>query len=215
MKKILCFMMFAICFASYSYGQTEKGDIMIDPSISFNIGGKNNQPDLKDYAGDLENKSFGLGFNPSAAYFVIDNLAIGVGLDYRYDRMKSIQTDPNVHIEALSNTNRFGLRVYGKYYFGKEKFRPFIGAGVCLGKEVQKLENYYKDFEGEDEYNRVLDSDYISYSLYPGLAYFINDNVSLDLMLKYAYNRKHGNGIRNGKQFDHQVSLDFGISIYL
>lgn len=219
MKKTLFLMMLAVCFTSWTYGQTEKGRFMIDPSISLNIGGGNmttvyNSLNRK----DSKETKFGFYVDPSAAYFIADNLAIGIGLLYDYDYNKDEYKDEQATYETVNNYHSFGLTTYAKYYFGKGKLRPFAGLSLNIGKTISITDySTYPEpmsLVEEDSDRDLNERDYIGYSVYPGVAYFLNDHISFDLMLKYRYNRSKWSYSGGDRDIEHLVSLGFGVSIF-
>ena len=132
----------------------------------------------------IENNSnlFEINLNPSFGIFIQDNFALGGSLAIEYQRMRG------------SSGTAFSLLPFGRYYFGKpDSYQFFVEAGLGL---VLQGNNFRSDNDTG-----------LRYQLGPGMAFFLSDNISLDLQLLFD---------RIGGDFDtNQLGLFFGFQIYL
>lgn len=151
MKKNI--VMIAFLFLSMqSYAQTEKNKLM--------LGGNINYSSVK--TGSLNVKNTTLNLSPSVGYFVGDNLAVGVNINYSQEKFAHI----------TQNSLSFGP--FARYYFGKhDKLKPFgqIGLGLFSGKhQVNLIDTNVKGS---------------TYHIGLGAAYFITKNVALEGFFQY------------------------------
>ena len=125
-----------------------------------------------------------LSLNPSYGVFIQDNLAIGGTLGLEYQKLGS------------SSSTALSLLPFGRYYFGETGSYQFF-AEAALGLYLQGQKNNF----GSDNETALR------FQLGPGVAFFLSENVSLDLQLLYD---------RIGGNFDFgRMGLFFGFQVYL
>ena len=169
MRNILVTLVLLTLVSAGVQAQTEKGRWTAGAQVgNLRYSGNNVQYRSRNFSGSL---------SPSAGYFVANNLAVGVSLPVTYTRNYSI-IPGNVNNDA-SGFN-IELSPFVRYYVGSAKLRPFLNASVGF----QHLWSVYKGF-GTTETQRY-DAGYTTYSAGGGVAYFINNTVSLDASLTYA-----------------------------
>ena len=97
---------------------------------------------------------------PIISYFFIDDLSFGLNLSYQYNKTENeVGNDPGTIEQTF-------IGPIGKYYFGKEDFRPFVFADYLF------LAGDY--FEGGE------------FGFGAGIMYHATGNIGLNLQLKYG-----------------------------
>lgn len=129
MKKLIlsAAAVFALTFANAQEGDSNggfaQGDLFATGSIGFN----------SDKMDDAKGSNF--YFRPEVGYFLTENIALGLGLDFGSAK--------NDGLDAYSDTyktNNFNAEVFGRYYFTPEsQFSLFGQLGIGFGNV--KMEN--------------------------------------------------------------------------
>jgi len=137
-----------------------------------------------------ENNSFNFSISPDAGYMFTD--AFGMGLSLLY---------------SISNSddykeNNLGIGPYARYYFNKEMVSPFL-TGIF---EYEKKTTHYN---GEKKIN----NSYLGAAFGPGIAFFINNHVSLEAMLTYKHLVAKDKG--GGAYKKNNLDLIIGFQVYL
>lgn len=193
MNKILALVVSVLFLAASSFGQTEKGKFVLDQNISTGfIADKHDDKGFSYDGQEVVSKStnFEIEFNPSVGYFIIDNLAIGSGINFNYSYSKDDDIKGAVTQTNINKNYTYMLTPFAKYYIGETKLRPYVGAQLNVGWGVHKHE-YSRDpvltyFPTSDDKTRAVSS-VIGFQVNPGVSYFISDRVSLDLNVYYKY----------------------------
>ena len=167
MKKLFLFA--AVIFASASYAQTEKGNWFAgsDLGLSYTsetIKGK--------YDGtEMTNKTEStLKFTPNINYFVIDNLAVGLGLEYTNIKTKGVSDSKNMFTIAPNATYFFPLSA---------NLAPFVGAKV----------GYAMASAGSSDANKYNG---LVFGGKAGIAYFVNQGAAITGYVGYdSYSLKN------------------------
>jgi hypothetical protein len=159
MKKLLL-SIFAVAALGFStQAQTEKGKIMLGGNLAFDS-------QKSDAANSKANTSFEIV--PSVGYFVSDNIAVGTGIGYSYD--KNIGTTKN---EA------FVVSPFGRYYTNISEQFKFFGQ---LAVPMQFGSAHAVDAQG-DEGAKLGKSTQIGVALSPGFAFFPTKKIGIELAL--------------------------------
>ena len=80
MKKFL--LIVAVAFASATYAQTEKGNWMVGSDLALSFNSVKETPRYDGTSGNVTTQNT-FKFVPNLNYFVINNLAVGLGLEYQ------------------------------------------------------------------------------------------------------------------------------------
>lgn len=153
------------CFITAT-AQTEKGRFAISGKTNMSAMFAKTSLVLDSAAGEKQNS---MAFNADAgcAYFVADNLALGVTGSFQYTRTDADNAIGYVHSYTA------GVIPAVTYFFPlKGNLKPNITAGA----------GYMWIFASG------LDAKGLSLNVAPGISYFANRNVSLDLGVQYSYN---------------------------
>ena len=90
----------ALTFASQA--QTEKGKFIVGGGLGFDT----------ESVKDTDNKSTSFNIMPSAGYFVADNIAVGVGLGYQWNKAE-YNAESSIAEQASSS---FAVAPFGRWY---------------------------------------------------------------------------------------------------
>jgi opacity protein-like surface antigen len=196
MKKLLFAAAFAVLgfTANAQEEQTfgfAKGDIFMTGSVGFG----------SESTGDLKTNVFTIA--PKAAYFVSDNIAVGLGLGFTSGKEENGLAEEKVNV--------FGVDAFGRYYFTPaNQFSLFAELG--LGYDSV---NYETTAGGT-----TVDSDSAQFgaNLGAGLNYFVSSHFSIEAgvaVLGYSTNDNGGNGAESTDSFSFGgdwTNVTFGVN---
>lgn len=173
------FMVGALVMSTLTFGQeesvtspTSKGKIILGGSSSFNFASQKSTFKSDDFETDQgTNTSFSLA--PSTGFFVVDNLAIGAALSFSSSKFKNDEFDSESTNTALT------FLPFVRYYFSEGNIKPFLQGSAGLGSSNFKEDS---EFSEESEFKSSI----FAYGFDGGVAFFLNDNVSIDLGIGYA-----------------------------
>lgn len=154
----------------FSFSQTQEGSILARGAFTVNFNNVKQEVDNNTRRlGSLTT----LEFNPAAGFFIIDGIAIGVGLDWQRQSAKDPDNKRNVE-------HSLTLGPFGRFY---TELGPFFQAQISFGGGSEK--------ERPDGGPEVVNSFGIfSWGIGLGYPYFLNDNISMEPLLLYrARNR--------------------------
>lgn len=182
MKKILLSTLVAVITFTTAKSQTQKD--------WYIIGGQLSDLSLNFQEG---NTQFALNLMPRVAWFVKDNFAVGgevlIGLNTA---------------KGYTQFN-YGIGPIARYYLPQRdltitsKTRFFLDANAGIyGQNVKTTGNPSTSTNG------------LGLGIGPGLAYFINQNIALETLLKYKVNVGFGNSTTNNN-----IGLSIGFQIHL
>ncbi len=177
-KSIIAFLMLLITAGTYA--QFNKGRMLVGGQVSFT-----NTP-------NSEFKGNALSLTPQFGYFVINNLAVGAGINFNAQKNKSDNY-------TYSNTS-MQFQPFVRYYF---KPGIFLHGSYGIGDGKAK--------SGSEEY---------SYNIYSwtgsaGYAIFLNDHVAIEPMLGYKWNTVNDKGTDGAKTSSSSLYFQIGFQIYL
>ncbi len=161
MKKYVFVAVLLVASISISFGQTEKGRFSISGAsdLSFISAKTKGYYDGKKLgSADVSN----FGFETSASYFVVDNLAIGLGIGFESSKFDEVKE------------SSFIVGPMARYYFGASKMKPYLGASLGFGSGKVPVEGKTEKFKQ------------FGWDAEAGVAIFLNDFVALDLGLSYG-----------------------------
>lgn len=186
MKKLLPVIIVMIASLIESNAQTSQG------SLSF--GGSIGVTNSKDEDAGEDTQNFQFRFQPSAGYFVIDNLMVGLNLSLTVEKEDD-------GLGGDDKVNTFLVGPFARYYkfTSNEKFAFFGQAGMQFGTRTNRPDGQNESKEG-------------SFNIYlsPGFSYFFNEHWAMDLTLEgisfssYDPNKDNDN--------DKYTEFNFGVS---
>ena len=192
MKQIFTLVISCLYFSTIS-AQTEKGKFALsaktDASMMFGRtrvvvdSGLGQKQDTRAFSANL-----------GVAYFVANNLAVGISGSFKYSRVEADFSS------FYYQTYTAGVIPTVTYFFPlKGKIKPSLSAGV----------GYLWLFTTN------LDSDGLSLNVAPAVSFFINRNISFDLGVQYSYSDlKDKSGSSDLKYKQQTIGILAGLSIY-
>src|SRR3954451_1345667 len=157
MKKIFTLLVVALCIATISQAQLQRGNILVGGDlVGFEFGLK-------------KGSNTDISLTPKAMWFIHDNIAVGAYIKFGLLTAKDQGTDIT-----------YGVGPIGRYYINDQKVnllqhgRWFFEGNV--GIEGSNLSNG----NGENSSTNGL-----GIGVGPGYAYFITPNIGLETLLKY------------------------------
>ncbi len=194
MKKLLLFV--TIAFLSYTVNaQTEKGKWIISGSTSISYATTNLTLEFEgeEISDDTKGSIFSL--TPSVGYFVINNLAVGLDLSFASTNNDNGTTDVT--------TSSFSSILGGTYYFeAGDKFKPFVGLGAGL----------ITTSSGDDD---ALKSNGLALRGRGGLAYFVNQSLSIDFSVLYLNTNQKNKENSDLVSKNSSIAVGLGFSLFL
>jgi opacity protein-like surface antigen len=185
---------------------TRKGRIIGIVAFNFRNGDVTQKHSA--FVTDTKIKNNTLGFDLNAGYTIIDNLSIGLSVGINYDKSKNefddlVGSPGTAHTEEEKVTTSFYM-FQSRYYFLKEKFKPFVGAAI--GYNAQDITGSSKNNTANTNY--ALSGGGLVWRLSGGLAYFINDNVGFNIAYSYASMNNDKTGSGTYGTFDYDFTAD-------
>jgi outer membrane protein len=153
-----------------SFSQTQEGSILARGAFTINFNSVKQEVDNSTRKlGSLTT----LEFNPSAGFFIIDGVAVGIAMDWQRQSAKDSDNKRNVE-------HSLTLGPFGRFY---TELGPFFQAQFSFGGGSEKERP-----EGGPEV--VSRFGIFSWGIGLGYPYFLNDKISLEPLLLYrAQNR--------------------------
>ncbi|MDJ1486068.1 outer membrane beta-barrel protein [Cytophagaceae bacterium YF14B1] len=188
----LSFFIISLLSLTDSLAQTQKGRFMLGTSMGkFNFG--------KNYTE--------LSLDVKAGYFIIDNLAIGLTPSYAY-------TSADYPNGDKQKNNAVGIGPFVRYYFGEGKLKPLLNASFLYYNSSVKA--FYAsipvpEFPG-DAYEFQFKNKYKLIQAGGGIAYFVNDNISLEGIVNYG---RYLDYESFGYEKDGELSISLGVQFFV
>ncbi|WP_075590998.1 outer membrane beta-barrel protein [Labilibacter marinus] len=185
--------------STFSFSQLNEGSIHLAGSSDFSFLSVNQKVEFDGEDTDNATKTSELKLKPSIGYFVVDNFALGLSIDYaRSKEDKDISTN-------------YLIGPYAIYYFGNSNVRPFLRGDFGYGQVIQ-------NYDGEKQKAKAF-----GYDLGGGVAVFLGNHVSLDFGIAYfnsttTYDELQLNYYSEGsevKLITDGFGVTGGISVYL
>ncbi|SEK55588.1 porin family protein [Parapedobacter koreensis] len=162
MKKLFLTLSAAIAVTFAANAQTEKGKIILGGNVSYDYS------KIK----DLDTEGHSLSIVPSAGYFVSDNLAVGTGLGYSYEK-NTVDAD----IFGSSNTvHAFSVAPFARLYKGDGNFKFFGQLSVPMAWGTAKADD-----------TKLGNIETYGVELAPGFAYFPTSKIGIELSVRGLY----------------------------
>lgn len=217
MKKL--FLTASLAFFGIISAQTENGSFII--SGQTNLGFISNTVKYKSNRQTTDGpKTNSFNFSPSAGYFILDNLALGLAFDYKSTTIKqqieifNPNTTGGYTIENTKETQTtLSIIPNATYFFSKGKTKPYLSAGAGLANTKNKS-NYTSDISSGDNFfsDSEIKSNGFIWTANGGLIFLITQNIALDLGLGYTNYSYKDNGVKtNSRAF----GANAGISVFL
>lgn len=215
MKKI--FLIAALISFSAIIAQTEKGTFVISGKTGL---GFNSTTVKYNYEGQTTNgpKTSSFTISPGVGYFIIDNLELGLELDYSNTKTKShfdkYYDGYSVNYDAKDIQNIFSIMPNVTYFFSKTKVRPYLNTGIGYANFKQESTSVSSASDGSTySYSYKKNSgNGLTWNAGGGLAYFITKSFSLDLGLDYTKFTYKKDGVKTKSGV---LGANIGISLFI
>ena len=169
MKRIL--LVVAVVFATVTYAQTGKGNWMVGADLGLSFQSKN-VVEKDDQVQYMDQTITTFKITPNFNYFVVHNLAVGLGLEYQSTTTK---VKPVAGSETKGTTSAFVIAPNAHYYFPiGGNLAPFVGAKV----------GYAWASAGDNNSDKERG---LALGVKGGMAYFVNQGAALTGYVGYDY----------------------------
>ena len=193
MKKIIIGLITALAVTS-SFAQFEKGRILAGGSVGFSTHTYKVESNTTKIT---TGKSTSLSFNPKVGYFIIDKLALGVGLNIM------TSTDKDSRSSDKSTSSSVSIDPFVRYY---------LNPGIFFQGAFGVGSNNYKETNGNTTTTTKFNA--TNWSISTGYAIFLNDYVAIEPSIGYqSYANK--NKSSDFKLIDSGLFINVGFQIYL
>ena len=153
--------------------QISKSQLFISGSFGINAGTSKSFVDDADSDGP---STFGLSVKPRVGYFIMDNVAVGLGIGPESYRVKTPGT-PEVITSAFS----FEFNPFARYYFIETgNLSLFAEGGMDLGIGKQKTKTGGTTADGPNTFD-------IMFYLSPAIEYSLSDKISIEAIIGGVY----------------------------
>ncbi|WP_298349802.1 hypothetical protein [Runella sp.] len=173
MKHTFTFVFFV--FAISSFSQTEKGNSFISGNISTGYS-------VNAYPKAALTKSNYFSFSTGVSYgkFVKDNIVWRNSLYGGFDRIFN-QTNDGSQVTATILPTTVSLSSVGLYYFGKDRWRGFVGGGINFNGNFNKTKNTRTESSFPYDYTQKRSNFTIKPLFEVGALYFFNKHLALEV----------------------------------
>ncbi len=184
MKKLLLTLTAATAISFAANAQTEQGKFILGGQVGF----------AGETVKDSDVKSNGFSIVPQVGYFVADNIAVGTGIGYKWDKKEN-------SANTESSNSAFVLAPYGRMYSKNEGPVKFFGQlTVPMSWGTSKT----------DDTKTGTTANY-GVELAPGIAYFPTSNIGIELKVRGLY---YNNSTREDKLVDNKVTTNqYGLDV--
>lgn len=133
---------------------------------------------------------------PSAGYFVIDKLSVGLDLGFTSTTTK--------YDDAKSTNNTFAILPTATYYFTDNTvIKPYLGAGIGYSSITEKEE--YRGRTNETTF------DGFAWKVKGGFVYFFTPSIAADLGLSYSQFSSKNSGVTTNVN---SFGVGVGLSVF-
>jgi hypothetical protein len=186
--------------------QVKKGDIEVGFSGSIDWGSMTRES-------GRESEEYGLGVNGHAGFFVTDHLDVGGAIGFGYSRSRSDYDDTYYGtIRETSDSYTYGIGPEINYHFmPANRVVPFVGGAAWYSRSQSSFE--YDAIIGSNETS--ASDTYWNLGVHGGADFFLNEHVSVKLMLEYLYADRSTDDQYGVDYQSDSVRLGAGLSIFL
>jgi len=206
----------SFCYGSLLFAQsvTASGNFMMGGTLGFSTA--SSSVEINNSGNSISNEgSRATQFNisPRVGYFVSDNFALGIGMDYTLNEIEEPVdlTDPNTEYESEYDSDLlFGP--FARYYIpvGVDK-AFFLQANFGLGSSQDQIRI------GEDP--QTVSNDVFAISAGPGFTIYSTDAIGIEAILKYNWARSNAQYNFQGESnetttYTNQLDFSIGFQVY-
>jgi len=192
--------------------QFKKGDRMVGTSVAnvfYNSGNADvTFPSTIGYK--IKSSSYGVRIEPTMAWFISENIAVGGLLNINPSGQKETVEDRGTTFQKdQSNNFNIGLGAFARYYFSNgNSYMPFGQFGFNLGISSSRTEGF-RYYDAAIDYKVSYEGNssggfFANTALQLGLTKMIGDNAGLDFFAGYSYSY-------NNNTFKTVTTTDYGL----
>jgi len=203
-EKFISFIVLSIFLTSNAQGQfTDQGRFMLGTAVGFATN--TSKTSFSDQTtSDSEPKSTQWNVAPSVGYFLFNNFALGIGLDYTSSTETGEGNDKTTDADLL-----FGP--FARYYFPFGDKAIFLQGNFGFGNSAENT-----TVGGVDQ---NINTNILAVGAGPGFTIFSSDGIGLEALVKYNYARSKFDidlaGVkRTTTTKTNQIALSLGLQIY-
>ncbi|WP_374360198.1 porin family protein [Cloacibacterium sp.] len=200
MKKVLIFGALAIASLFSAQEINLKGRAFISGSIGYSSDDNQNNS-------EYENSIKTFNIMPASGYFITDDVAIGLGMGYKYSKTNSTTITYYLGSQPIImnyeyNLNSFFINPFvRKYWHLGDKLFLFGQFDVNYSTGTSKT-----SFTGNEPIKVNVNS--LAFNVRPGIDYFINKNWSLEATIgNFGYSNERSDGKKTNEKLNLGVSL--------
>lgn len=146
--------------------------------------------------------SFNFNLSPKIGKFLSEKIAVGAALNVTFSRTKT----PGIN-EIISKSSTYGIVPFLRYYAIKmDKFSVFGQGNIGLSFSGSSTKVGGTSTDGPTTTNIYL-------NVMPGLAYDVNDKLSLETSLNILSFGYYNTTVKNGSVKDKTSSFNFGAGL--
>lgn len=184
----------------------QKGNFVVGSTLGFSSADSKvtlSTNDVEDESAGPSSLQFGI--SPNVGYFVADNFALGIGMDYTFSSLKEPNEDRTDDTDLL-----FGP--FGRAYLPVgEDMAFFLEAGFGFGTSSDD------QFIGEEK--QSIRTNVFAVGVGPGFTIFSSQAIGIEAMFKYNYARSkfdtEAGGIKTTtKTITNQFDIGIGLQFY-
>jgi hypothetical protein len=194
-KKVF-FALITLLTGLAAQSQFKKGDKMVGTTIGSVLYNSGSADISVDQIGENKSKitSFNLSINPSIAWFISENTAIGASLNINPTSNKTTyEQNGSTYQSDQSNNFNIGLGGFVRNYFGSSgNMLPFGQFGFNLGISSLKTEGFLYTGTAPTANKTTYDGSssggfFANASLQAGFTKMMGENAGLDVFIGYNY----------------------------
>jgi hypothetical protein len=205
MKKYAMWIALLFCASFLSAQYTDQGNFMLGSTFGLSAANSTISHNAGDGGASVENPTSTLfTISPSVGYFVLDELAIGISMDYTFSRVRSAVGEKNEDSNVL-----FGP--FARYYLPiADDMAVFLEGSFGFGNSRNDME-----LGGQPQNIRT---NMVAFGVGPGLTIFSTSAIGIEALCKYNYSRStfdttiggiNAKTITRTNQFDFSVGMRF------
>ena len=205
MKKHAMWIALLFCASVLSAQYTDQGNFMLGSTFGLSAAKSTISHSAGDGEASVENPTSTLfTISPSVGYFVLDELAIGISMDYTFSQVRSAEGEKNEDSNVL-----FGP--FARYYLPiADDMAVFLEGSFGFGNSRNDME-----LGGQPQNIRT---NMVAFGVGPGLTIFSTSAIGIEALCKYNYSRStfdttiggiNAKTITRTNQFDFSVGLRF------
>jgi hypothetical protein len=204
-EKMLFLIVFSVALTPIVQGQfTDQGRFIIGSAVGFSSNKSTTSLPGQSTGNIVEPQNTQWNVSPSIGYFLLNNLALGIGLDY-----------------TSSSETRAGEE---KTKDSDLLFGPFARLYFPFGDKAFFLQSNFGFGNSSDNFNdgtkvQNINTNILAIGVGPGFTIFSNDAIGIEALVKYNYARSKFDidiaGIKTSTTTKtNQIALSLGIQLY-